>query len=613
MNFEQLRARATAKLVQLEESELPRVYIDTTTFGRDAGSIEVLQQFQAEFTRAKIAVNLIEVGCLGNQNLQPLVLIGKPDRPRIAYYKVTPETVSQLVTEYIINDQPRPDLALGTIGSGGMEGIPKLFELPWFQQQLRIATRNCGIIDPTDIDHYLANDGYTGLVNVLSMTPEQAIEEIKKSGLTGRAGIFTSDKWSSLNQVAGPKCLICHAAENDPEAYAVPMMLESDPHAVIEGVLIAGYAVGADQGYIYLDIEKQGLAADRLRNALAQLAEYGLCGENILGSGFKFHLQIYAKANDFNTCLHPETSGPKTCVNSSETMAKVSAIFQKGAAWYAGLGTGQCTGSKLLTLTGKVASPGAVEVPIGTPLRQVVYEIGGGVAGSQDLKAVLIGGPNGGFLPADLSDLPLDVELLAAEGATFGSGNITVADSDTCMVSWAKDCLTFTKAESCGRCVFCREGTAQLLTILTEITEGKGNSEDLDLLLELTRGMQSASLCSFGLTASNPVLTILKHFPEELEIHIKKKRCPALVCKKFITYHILGHKCQGCRLCMERCPSDAIVGGEQMIHVIDQEECTKCGICLQVCPAEFGAVTKAGGVKPKTPEEPIPVGQWKKR
>jgi len=284
--------------------------------------------------------------------------------------------------------------------------------------------------------------------------------------------------------------------------------------------------------------------------------------------------------------------GKPTCINSTETLANVSAIIQKGAEWYAGFGTDKSKGSKLLTLTGEVGCPGVIEVPMGTTLRQIVYEIGGGITGSQDLKAILIGGPTGGCLPASALDLPVDFDHLAVEGAIMGSGTIMVAATNTCMVYLPKDCLSFTKVESCGKCVLCREGTAQLLAILTDITEGKGKSDDLDLLLELGEGMQSGSICSLGRTAPNPVLTVIKYFRDELEAHIKKKRCPALVCKKYITYHILGDKCQGCQICLKNCPDEAILGEELMIHVIDQDECTKCGVCLEVCPSEYSAVTR---------------------
>ncbi|GAB6156444.1 NADH-quinone oxidoreductase subunit NuoF [Desulfosporosinus burensis] len=638
MTFEQIQLKAITEWGYLEDDEIPRIYINTSGCGRSSGALQVLEQFKVELEQSNINAKIVEVGCIGSCSLEPLIFIAKRGRPRLGYSKVTLEIVAQLVTDYLVNDNPRADLAIGKIGEGEIDGIPNFFDLPFFKNQVRIATRNCGIIDPGNIDHYIANDGYSGLAKVLKMTPEQVIEEVEKSGLRGRggAGFPTATKWSSCNNAPGSeKYMICNAAEGDPGAYSVKMLLESDPHAVLEGMLIGAYAVGAAQGYIYINADN-GLAIERLRKALQQTEEVGLLGNNILASGFSFQVEVYEGTGDFvgsvETAMirtmegkrtmsytrppYPDTSGLRgkpTCINSTETLANVSAIMQKGADWYAGFGTDNNKGSKLLTLTGKVLYPGVIEVPMGTTLRQIVHEIGGGITGNQDLKAMLIGGPTGGFLPASALYLPVDFDHLAAEGAIMGSGRIMVVDTDTCMVDLAKNCLSFTKAESCGKCVMCREGTAQLLAILTDITEGKGKSEDLDLLLELGEGMQSGSICGLGRTAPNPVLTAIKYFRDEFEAHIKRKRCPALVCKKYITYHILGDKCQGCQICLKNCPNDAIAGEEQMIHVIDQDECTKCGVCLEVCPSEYRAVTKAGGVKPKTPDEPIPVGSWRKR
>jgi NADH-quinone oxidoreductase subunit F len=504
--------------------------------------------------------------------------------------------------------------------------------------QVRIVTRNCGIIAPANIDHAIANGGYSGLNRALGMTPDAVMAEITDAGLRGRggAGFPTAAKWRACYEAAeGEKSMILNGAEGDPAARSVRMLLESDPHAVLEGMLIGAYAVGAGRGIIFLNgNHTEGNA--RVRTALQQAEALGLAGDNILGSGFSCQVEIFEGGNGFvcgvETALiralegerplshirppYPAISGLKgkpTCVNSAETLAHVSAILQKGAAWYRGFGTRKSPGTKLFTLTGQVARPGVIEVALGTALRRIVEEIGGGVTGGGELKAVLIGGPSGGFLPSTSLDMPLDFEHLSAAGAIMGSGRITVVDERTCMVELARNCLAFLRDESCGKCVLCREGSAQLFTILTDITAGKGNSDDIALLSELCEGMQTGSICGLGRTAPNPVLTLLAYFREELEAHLRKKRCPALVCRKFITYHILGEKCGGCGLCRERCPEAAIAGDEGMIHVIDQDECTKCGICIEVCPAEYGAVTKAGGVKPRTPAEPVRVGSWKKR
>jgi NADH-quinone oxidoreductase subunit F len=484
----------------------------------------------------------------------------------------------------------------------------------------------------------ITNGGYSGLKRALGISTEAVIAEIADSGLRGRggAGFPTATKWRACHETPeGEKYMIANGAEGDPEAKSVKMLLESDPHAVLEGMLIGAYAVGAGRGIIFFNgNHTEGIA--RVRTALAQAEALGLAGENILGSGFSCRIQIFEGGNGFvcgvETAMiralekerpmpyirppYPAISGlngKPTCVNSAETLAHVSAILQKGAAWYRGFGTEKSSGTKLFTLTGQIAHPGVIEVAMGTTLRRIIEEIGGGVAGGRELKAVQIGGPTGGFLPADALDLPLDFEHLFAAGAIMGSGRIMVVDDRTCMIELAKNCLSFGRAESCGKCVLCREGSAQLLTILTDITAGKGNSDDIELFKELCEGMQTGSICGLGRTAPNPVLTLMKYFREELDAHLKKKRCPALVCRKFITYHILGEKCRGCGLCRERCPEEAIAGDEGMIHVIDPDACTKCGICFDVCPAEYGAVTKAGGVKPRTPAEPVPVGSWKKR
>lgn len=493
----------------------------------------------------------------------------------------------------------------GSIGKGRIEGIPELFELPVFGPQVRIALRNCGFINPENINHYIARGGYSGLAGALKTTPVEVIAEVCKSGLRerGGAGLPTGTGWSFYRDAPGSeKYLICKAAGDDPEAYIGRLLLEGDPHAVLEGMLIGAYATGAARGRVCINAEDT-LAAERLKTALKQMEDYGLLGDNILGSGFSFQIEVSEDISGIE--------GKPAVINNMETLANVSAILQNGADWFAGYGAGQSRGTKVFALSGKVVRPGIIEVPLGTTLRRMINEIGGGISGGRDLKAVLIGGPVGGCLPAGALDLPVDYENLAAEGAVLGSGGIMVADNDTCVVDLAKNCLSFTRSESCGKCVFCREGTWQLLAILTEITEGKGKPEDIDLLMELGEGVKSGAGCDLGRTAPNPVLTTIRHFREEYEAHVKRKRCPALVCKRFISFHILGDKCRGCLVCMRNCPANAIAGSDQMIHVIDQSECDKCGICLDACP--FNAVTKAGGVKPVTPEEPIPVGSWKKR
>ena len=411
-------------------------------------------------------------------------------------------------------------------------------------------------------------------------------------------------------------------------------LLESDPHSVLEGMLIGAYAIGTAHGYIYIRAEYP-LAIARLKTALKQMEDYGLLGDNILSSSFGFHIEIKEGAGAFvcgeETAMirslegnrgmpyprppFPATSGlwgKPTNINNVETWGNVSAILQKSGEWFASYGTEQSKGTKTFALAGKVARTGLIEIPMGITLRQIVYDIGGGIPDDKDFKAVQTGGPSGGCLPASALDLAVDYEHLSAAGSIMGSGGMIVADSETCMVDLAKYFLAFTQAESCGECVLCREGTMQMLEILTDITEGRGKPEDIDLLLELAEAIKLGSLCALGGTAPNPVLTTIRYFREEYEAHINEKRCPAKVCKKLISFYISPEECQGCLICMRNCPTDAITGGKRMIHVIDPNKCINCGTCLDVCPSRFSAVVKVSGEQLLTPEEPIPVGSWGK-
>jgi NADH:ubiquinone oxidoreductase subunit F (NADH-binding)/Pyruvate/2-oxoacid:ferredoxin oxidoreductase delta subunit len=428
--------------------------------------------------------------------------------------------------------------------------------------------------------------------------------------------------------------VICNADEGDPGAFMNRLLLEGDPHSVLEGMVIGAYGIGATQGYVYCRAEKP-LAIARLRVALKQAAEMGLVGKNILGSGFDFPIEIREGAGAFvcgeETALmlsiegmrgmprprppFPATAGlwgKPTNINNVETWGNVSAIFQKNADWYAGFGTKTSKGTKTFALAGKVERTGLIEVPLGITLRQIVFDIGGGIPNGKKFKAVQTGGPSGGCIPASLLDLPVDYESLTKVGSIMGSGGMIIADSDTCMVDLARYFLSFCQAESCGKCVPCREGTGQMLEILTDITEGKSKPGDIELLLQLSEGIRSGSLCALGNTSPNPVLTTIKYFRDEYEAHINEKRCPAGVCKNLISYYVDPEKCQGCLICMRNCPASAITGDKRMIHVINPEKCIKCGVCLEVCPAKFGAVVKASGKKPATPEKPIPVGSWGK-
>ncbi len=632
MPFDEIRKQALSEWEAWQHSEQPRILVGTATCGRAAGATAVLEAFDRELSGQGIDAIVTQVGCIGLCYAEPLVDIIKPNRPRICYASVTPEIVPQLIADYIVNDNPRPDLALGTIGEDSIDGIPKLFELPVFKPQVRIALRNCGHIDPADIKQYIANDGYRGLVKALEMTPEEVIEEVKKSGLRGRggAGFPTGQKWEFCRRSPGDeKYIICNADEGDPGAFMDRSLLEGDPHAVLEGMLIGAYAIGANHGYIYCRAEYP-LAIERLERALSQMAECDLLGDNILGSGFSLQIQIKEGAGAFvcgeETALIASIEGKRgmprprppfpavsglwgkpTNINNVETWANVSAILQRGAEWYADFGTETSKGTKTFALAGKIVRTGLIEVPMGIPLGNIIYEVGGGIIGNKRFKSVLTGGPSGGCLPASMADLPVDYENLAEAGSIVGSGGMLVADEDTCMVDIARFFLSFTQDESCGKCVPCRVGTRQMLNILERIVQGDGHPGDIERLEQLAKLVKSTSLCALGGTAPNPVLTTIRYFRDEYEAHIHQRRCPALVCSELISYYILPDKCEGCGICLRNCPVEAISGGKRMVHIIDQDKCSKCGTCLDVCPERFSAVVKVSGEEVAVPSEPVPV------
>jgi NADH-quinone oxidoreductase subunit F len=637
VTFDEMRNRAVVEWEAQEHSDKPRIYIGTATCGRASGALAVLEAIKSELVKHGIDAIIIQVGCIGLCYAEPLVDIAKPNCPRICYSSVTPEIVSQLIEDYVIKDNPRPDLALGTIGDGSVDGIPKLFELPVLKPQVRIVLRNCGLIDPENINHYIARGGYSGLVRALGMKPGEVIEEVKKSGLRGRggAGFPTGRKWEFCRNAPGKvKYIICNADEGDPGAFMNRSELEGDPHAVLEGMLIGAYAIGATDGYIYIRAEYP-LAIKRLKVALRQAEDYGLIGDNILGSNFSFGITIKQGAGAFvcgeETAMMASIEGRRgmprprppfpaqsglwdkpTNINNVGTWGHVSAILQRGAEWYASYGSEKSKGTKVFALAGKVNHTGLIEVPMGMSLQEIIYEVGGGIPDGKRFKAVQTGGPSGGFLPKSLLNLPVDYEELTKAGSIMGSGGMIVMDEDNCMVETAKFFLSFTRAESCGKCVPCRLGTKQMLNILEDITNGRGKLEDVDLLEDLAKDVVAGSLCALGGTAPNPVLTSIRYFRDEYEEHIINKRCPALSCLPLVSYYIDADKCEGCLICARNCPADAIAGGKRMVHVIDQSKCTKCGTCLDVCPPRFGAVVKVSGEEFSVPNKPIPVKKAKK-
>jgi len=559
VKLDELRSLAIAEWETLEKNHhLPRIIVGTATCGQAAGANAVLKTIEFELAANKIEASLMQVGCIGLCYAEPLVDIVKPGRPRICYGNVTPEKIKEIIHDYLIDDNPRSDLALGTLGDGTVAGIPKLFDLPMLKPQVRIILRNCGIIDPENIKHYIARGGYQGVSRALSMTPEQVIAEIKKSGLRGRggAGFATATKWELCRKAAGStKYIICNADEGDPGAFMNRSLLESDPHSVLEGMIIGAYAIGANEGFIYVRAEYP-LAIVRLKHALDQMISNNLLGNNILETGFSFNLKIKEGAGAFvcgeETALMASIEGKRgmprsrppfpavsglwgkpTNINNVESWANAAAIMQKGADWFAGFGSDKSKGTKTFSLVGKVKRTGLIEVPLGMMINEIVYEIGGGIVNDKKFKGVQTGGPAGGCIPANM-DLPVDYETLAQAGAIMGSGGMVVMDEDTCMVDIARYFLSFTQSESCGKCVMCRLGTKQLLTILENICAGKGKLEDIETLQNLSYQVKVGSLCGLGQNAPNPVLSTLRYFRNEYEEHIKKHHCAAAACRDIV-------------------------------------------------------------------------------
>lgn len=567
-------------------------------------------------------------GCHGFCEQGPIAIINPEG---VFYTHVTVKDATEIVESHLRDGKPVERLFYKDPISG--ESIPLYKDIKFYSKQDRIILRNCGRLNPEKIEDYIATGGYDSLKKVLAeMTPEDVIEEIKRSGLRGRggAGFSTGTKWGFCHDAPGnQKYMICNADEGDPGAFMDRSTMEGDPHTVIEGMTIGAYAIGASEGYIYIRAEYP-LAVKRVRMAIKQAEEKGLSGNNILGSKFSFHIHVKEGAGAFvcgeETALmasiegkrgmprsrppFPATSGlwgKPSNINNVKSLATVPVIIARGADWFASTGTEKSNGTCVFALTGKIANSGLIEVPMGIKLREIIYEIGGGIPGDKKFKAVQTGGPSGGCLPEEYLDQSVDYESLAAAGSMMGSGGMVVMDEETCMIDIARYFLSFTQAESCGKCVPCRVGTKQMLDILERICRGEGEDGDIELLEELGKQIKAGALCQLGQTAPNPVLTTLRYFREEYEAHINEKRCPALSCTNLIKFYILPDKCQGCGICLRNCPVGCIAGDKRMVHVIDQDQCVKCGTCLEVCPAKFGAVTKVSAETIEVPNEPVPV------
>ena len=574
------------------------------------GALKIRDGLERELARHGLQdeIAVVVTGCNGFCAQGP-VLVVQPDQ--IFYKLLAEKDIAELVEEHFLKGRPVERLMFTPPGEEAP--VPVMSNIGFFAKQQLVALKNRGLIDPEKIDEYIGRGGYASLVKVLNtMTQEEVIDEVKRSGLRGRggAGFPTGRKWESRRKAQGePKYVVCNADEGDPGAYMDRSIIESDPHLVLEGMIIGAYAIGASQGYVYIRNEYP-LAVKRLGIAIDQAREYGLLGDDILHSGFALDIEIRRGAGAFvcgeTTALvasiegrvpEPRQRPPRTTlwgkpvnINNVETWATVPTIIERGAEWLAAIGTEKSKGTKVFSLVGKVRNTGLVEVPMGISLREVVFDIGGGITGDREFKAVQTGGPSGGCIPASMADLPIDYEQLDEAGSMMGSGGLIVMDEDTCMVDVSRYFLEFLEDESCGKCTSCREGIQAMHKIVIDICEGKGREGDIELLEELSQAVKDASLCGLGSSAPNPVLSTIRYFREEYEAHIRDKSCPACVCKPLFQFVIDEEQCNGCGACKKNCPYDAIVGEPKSVHKIILDKCTKCGACHDAC--RFDAVTK---------------------
>lgn len=583
-----------------------RITVGLATCGIAAGGMAVMDELERELKKRKLDVELGETGCIGCCFAEVLVEVEKEGMPAVTYGDVKPEDVAEIVETHLVDGGILKEKALLIDGR-------KTDESDFLKKQTRLVLRNCGVIDPESIEEYIEGGGYQGLENALDMDPADVRKEVLDSGLRGRggAGFPTGRKWEFCAGAEGErKYIVCNADEGDPGAFMDRSVLEGDPHAVIEGMIIGGYAIGATHGYIYCRAEYP-LALKRLRKAIRDATARGYLGDDIMGGGYSLHITIKEGAGAFvcgeETALIASIEGERgmprprppfpankgiwgmpTNINNVETFANVSWILRNGAKKFASIGTEGSKGTKVFCLAGKVRRGGLAEVAMGTTLREVIFGVGGGIKDDREFKAVQTGGPSGGCLPEELLDTPVDYDSLQKAGAIMGSGGMVIVDETTCMVDLAKYFLTFTQMESCGKCIPCRIGTRRMLEILERICEGKGEPEDIPRLEKLALDIKDGSLCALGGTAPNPVLTTLRYFRDEYEAHIYDKKCPAGLCPELVTFRIDPEKCTGCTVCARHCPVEAISGEKKQPHTIDQEKCIKCRECLRRC--RFDAV-----------------------
>jgi NADH:ubiquinone oxidoreductase subunit F (NADH-binding)/(2Fe-2S) ferredoxin/ferredoxin len=601
----------------------PKLMVGMSSCGLAAGAGEQFELLERTIAERGADVALARTGCIGFCQREPLVDVIIPGKPRVVFSKLKPDKLEKLVEEaergrvptagalaYI--EQP-PGEMLGEAtkyGGNGFDGVPHIAELDFYSKQYRLALGNCGFLDPGKLQEYVARGGYRALFRALTrMDPEGVIDEVSRAGLRGRggAGFPTGRKWAICRSQPGDeKYVICNGDEGDPGAFMDRSLMEGDPHAVLEGMVIGAYAIGSHKGYLYVRGEYP-LAIANLSAAIKQARSIGVLGSDIFGTGFSFDLSIVRGAGAF-VCgeetgliasVEGEIGSPRqrppfpaqaglwdkpTNINNVETWANVPNILNRGADWFASIGTDESKGTKVFSLVGKVKNTGLVEVPMGTTLRDIVFNVGGGIQKGRQFKAVQTGGPSGGCIPEELLDLPVDYEKLREMGAMMGSGGLIVIDERTCMVDVARYFLHFLVDESCGKCIPCREGVFQMHEILSRIAEGGGKAGDIELLERVALYVKNSSLCQLGGTAPNPVLSTLRHFRDEYEVHIEQKKCPAGVCKALVRFHIDAELCNGCGLCKRNCPTEAVSGDKKQPHRIDEGKCIKCGVCYDMCP-----------------------------
>lgn len=604
--LEARRQTALRAWSELQHAAHPRIFVGTGSCGLAAGAGDVIEAIRADLAKRSEDAELVRVGCIGPCYLEPLVDIQMPGGPRVSYSNMTPRLAREMLASFLDKKAVFRSHLVGHLGEGAFDGVPRFFEHPMLLPQVRVVLRNCGIIDPESVEHYLARGGYEAFEKCLEMPWREVLEIVKGSGLRGRggAGFPTWRKWLACRETeSDARYLICNADEGDPGAFMNRSLIEGDPHAVLEGMLIAAYTIGASVGYVYIRAEYP-LAIERLRRAIAQMRELGLLGADVLGSGFGLEIRVKEGAGAFvcgeETALIASIEGKRgmprtrppfpavaglhgrpTIINNVETLGTLPNIIRNGAAWYSQYGTETSKGTKTFSLVGKVRRTGLIEIPLGTTLRKVIDDVGGGSA--KGFKAVQTGGPSGGCLGEEFLDSPIDYEALGAAGSIMGSGGLIVLDRNTCIVDTAKYFLSFTQAESCGKCVPCRVGTRHLVGILERISAGGGQLADLAALERLALVVKRGSLCGLGQTAPNPVLTALRYFRAEFLAHIVDRRCPAAVCRELVRYRIIKDKCTGCQRCVKICPTGAITGPRSEPHNLDPAKCIKCRSCYEIC------------------------------